>query len=112
MRRQFIEVFSFVVFLICIIHTSFIFLTLFFSLLGTPNDQIWPGVSKMPDYRTFFPKWEARPLKERFILQDENGEKYQALDDLGINLLEVASPASQLFSFFQSGHSALICIDS
>lgn len=31
-----------------------------FRTLGTPDDKIWPGVSKLPDYKTSFPKW---PLK-------------------------------------------------
>jgi cyclin-dependent kinase 2 len=28
-----------------------------FCLLGTPNENIWPGVSKLPDYSHCFPKW-------------------------------------------------------
>nr|ALS04693.1 cyclin-dependent kinase 2 isoform X2 [Pseudodiaptomus poplesia] len=35
-----------------------------FRTLGTPNEQVWPGVSSLPDYKSAFPLWEARdPLK-------------------------------------------------
>ncbi|KAK3753284.1 hypothetical protein QZH41_015231 [Actinostola sp. cb2023] len=34
-----------------------------FRTLGTPDDNIWPGVSEMPDYKTSFPKWPVQPLK-------------------------------------------------
>jgi len=33
-----------------------------FRLLGTPDDDVWPGVSQLPDYKTTFPKWTAQPL--------------------------------------------------
>jgi len=29
-----------------------------FYLMGTPNDQDWPGVSDLPDYSPSFPKWQ------------------------------------------------------
>lgn len=35
-----------------------------FRTLGTPNESCWPGVSKMPDYKEKFPRWQARPLTE------------------------------------------------
>ncbi|CAI5958593.1 unnamed protein product [Closterium sp. NIES-64] len=31
-----------------------------FRLLGTPNDDNWPGVSQLPDYKTSFPQWTAK----------------------------------------------------
>ena len=33
-----------------------------FRLLGTPNEKVWPGVSKLPDYNPEFPKWPAQKL--------------------------------------------------
>lgn len=30
-----------------------------FRVLGTPDEECWPGVRQLPDYKTFFPKWEA-----------------------------------------------------
>jgi len=29
-----------------------------FKKLGTPNEQIWPGVGELPDFKATFPKWE------------------------------------------------------
>uniref|UniRef100_A0A0D9Z194 Protein kinase domain-containing protein n=1 Tax=Oryza glumipatula TaxID=40148 RepID=A0A0D9Z194_9ORYZ len=33
-----------------------------FRVLGTPNEQSWPGVSSLPDYKSAFPKWQAQAL--------------------------------------------------
>eukprot|EP00428_Durinskia_dybowskii_P023663 CAMPEP_0170245958 /NCGR_PEP_ID=MMETSP0116_2-20130129/22765_1 /TAXON_ID=400756 /ORGANISM="Durinskia baltica, Strain CSIRO CS-38" /LENGTH=391 /DNA_ID=CAMNT_0010496833 /DNA_START=18 /DNA_END=1194 /DNA_ORIENTATION=+ len=33
-----------------------------FRLLGTPDDQVWPGVSTLPDYTTKFPQWRDSGL--------------------------------------------------
>ena len=35
-----------------------------FKVLGTPNEQLWPGVSRFPDYMATFPKWPPRPIHE------------------------------------------------
>ena len=40
-----------------------IFTVVWTRTLGTPDDNIWPGVSDMPDYKTSFPKWPVQPLK-------------------------------------------------
>ena len=48
-------------------------------VLGTPNDEIWPGVSTLPDYKPSFPQWNAVDL-ERAV---------PALDAQGIDLLAV-----------------------
>jgi len=29
-----------------------------FKKLGTPTEQIWPGLSELPDFKPTFPKWE------------------------------------------------------
>jgi serine/threonine protein kinase len=31
-----------------------------FQKLGTPNEQVWPGISELPDFKATFPKWPAR----------------------------------------------------
>lgn len=49
--------------------------------LGTPDENSWPGVSSLPDYKKTFPKWPRQDLSS--IVKD--------LDDAGINLLEVCS---------------------
>lgn len=33
-----------------------------FRILGTPEEDSWPGVSKLPDYKTTFPKWKPQKL--------------------------------------------------
>ncbi|KAF7062433.1 hypothetical protein CFC21_069035 [Triticum aestivum] len=33
-----------------------------FRVLGTPNEQTWPGVSSLPDYKSAFPRWQAEDL--------------------------------------------------
>ena len=35
-----------------------------FRVLGTPNEQTWPGVTQLPNYKDTFPVWCARPLGE------------------------------------------------
>lgn len=38
-----------------------------FQILGTPNEQTWPGVSKLPAWRNDFPQWKAQNLSN-FLL--------------------------------------------
>eukprot|EP00232_Nephroselmis_pyriformis_P019008 CAMPEP_0182893668 /NCGR_PEP_ID=MMETSP0034_2-20130328/24611_1 /TAXON_ID=156128 /ORGANISM="Nephroselmis pyriformis, Strain CCMP717" /LENGTH=297 /DNA_ID=CAMNT_0025027425 /DNA_START=223 /DNA_END=1116 /DNA_ORIENTATION=- len=33
-----------------------------FRTLGTPNEERWPGVSNLPDYKTTFPSWNSKDL--------------------------------------------------
>mmetsp|Transcript_46463 Transcript_46463/g.123308 ORF Transcript_46463/g.123308 Transcript_46463/m.123308 type:complete len:299 (+) Transcript_46463:123-1019(+) len=35
-----------------------------FRVLGTPDEETWPGVTTLPDYKPTFPHWAARPLSE------------------------------------------------
>ncbi|KDE08335.1 CMGC/CDK protein kinase [Microbotryum lychnidis-dioicae p1A1 Lamole] len=35
-----------------------------FRLLGTPTEEVWPGVTTLPDYKTSFPCWHAKNLSE------------------------------------------------
>lgn len=35
-----------------------------FRTLGTPDESVWPGVSQFPDYKSMFPRWEARSFDE------------------------------------------------
>jgi len=57
------------------------------SVLGTPNDEIWPGVSLLPDYKPSFPQWNAVDL-ERAV---------PTLDLAGIDLLAVSATSLQRF---------------
>ncbi|KAJ3571259.1 hypothetical protein NP233_g3874 [Leucocoprinus birnbaumii] len=49
-----------------------------FRLLGTPNEDVWPGVSSLPDYKTTFPQWSRKDV----------GEAVPQLDPLGLDLLK------------------------
>jgi hypothetical protein len=33
-----------------------------FRLLGTPDEEAWPGVTTLPDYKPTFPSWHAKEL--------------------------------------------------
>lgn len=33
-----------------------------FQLLGTPNEETWPGISSYPDYKSTFPQWQAQSI--------------------------------------------------
>jgi len=35
-----------------------------FQYLGTPNDDIWPEVSRLPNYQETFPNWKPRPPQD------------------------------------------------
>jgi len=39
-----------------------------FRTLGTPNEQIWPGVSKLPDYKPTFPKWPVQGMDKTITI--------------------------------------------
>lgn len=45
--------------------------------MGTPDEGTWPGVSSLPDFKTSFPKWPARPL----------AKVVPGLDEAGVDLL-------------------------
>jgi len=48
------------------------------SVLGTPTDAVWPGVSSLPDYKPTFPRWKANPLSN----------VVKGLDAAGLDLLQ------------------------
>jgi hypothetical protein len=41
--------------------------------MGTPNDEIWPGVSELPDYKRSFPQWYPQRLELLIPDLDEHG---------------------------------------
>ncbi|RYP88156.1 hypothetical protein DL770_004661 [Monosporascus sp. CRB-9-2] len=60
-----------------------------FRLLGTPTEEVWPGVTSYPDFKPSFPKWK----------RDENAVLCSNLDPLGLELLEmmlVYDPAGRI----------------
>jgi len=48
-----------------------------FKIMGTPHEEVWPGVSELPDYKTDFPQYPAQNLSSLI----------HGLDDKGLNLL-------------------------
>lgn len=44
-----------------------------FRLLGTPDDETWPGVSSLPDYKASFPKWHGVDLNKTIKGLDADG---------------------------------------
>lgn len=50
-----------------------------FSILGTPTEESWPGVSDLEDFGSNFPFWKPMDLKELV----------PRLDPLGLDLLRV-----------------------
>lgn len=58
-----------------------------FRILGTPNEEIWPGVTKLRDYKSTFPNWPVNQI--------QNVVNGLTLDTAGLDLLNVPlSPPS------------------
>ncbi|KAK3303612.1 kinase-like domain-containing protein [Chaetomium strumarium] len=60
-----------------------------FRLLGTPTEDIWPGVTSYPDFKASFPKW----------VRDPSVPLIPNLDEAGLDLLEmmlVYDPAGRI----------------
>lgn len=50
-----------------------------FRYFGTPNEQTWPGVTNLPDFKSAFPSWPGQPL--RSLVNDTLS--HEGLDLLG-----------------------------
>lgn len=46
-----------------------------FRIMGTPNEEVWDGISSFPEYKPSFPKWKPKNLKEIINFQDEEQEE-------------------------------------
>jgi len=60
-----------------------------FRILGTPNEQDWPGVTSFPDFKPSFPKWGRTDVAN--IVTN--------LDEIGLDLLDallVYDPAGRI----------------
>jgi len=44
-----------------------------FRILGTPNEQVWPGVSGLPDYKPTFPQWSRQDIAKILPMLDDAG---------------------------------------
>jgi cyclin-dependent kinase len=59
------------------------------SVLGTPTEVDWPGVTSFPDYKSSFPKWQRTDVANIVT----------SLDDYGLDLLDallVYDPAGRI----------------
>lgn len=52
-----------------------------FRILGTPDESVWPGVTKLREYKATFPNWSANPIEK--VVSGLN------LDPFGLDLLKV-----------------------
>ena len=78
-----------------------------FRVKGTPTEETWPGVAKLPNYSpTSFPSWHSNRLcsQEKIV---------RALDARGLDLLTVSDhrvPLSPFISFCCHYHSKSIAV--
>ncbi|KAE8645962.1 hypothetical protein Csa_018223 [Cucumis sativus] len=56
-----------------------------FRVLGTPNEDTWPGVTSLPDFKSTFPKWS--PKFARIVLAQDLASVVPNLEAAGIDLL-------------------------
>lgn len=54
-------------------HTQIGQLLLIFQLLGTPTEETWPGVGRLPDYSPLLPRWKPRDPAAAFPGLDAGG---------------------------------------
>ena len=46
---------------------------IYYRVLGTPTEEIWQGITQLPDYKSSFPKWSAKPLSKTLPTLEEDG---------------------------------------
>jgi len=66
-----------------------------FRTLGTPNEELWPGVSKLPDYKPTFPNWPVAGMDKTITLWGSTS----VVDPRGLDLLSamlVYEPAKRI----------------
>jgi cyclin-dependent kinase 2 len=44
-----------------------------FQICGTPNEEYYPSLTKLPDYKKTFPKWEPKDLSKLLPDLEEDG---------------------------------------
>jgi cyclin-dependent kinase len=59
-------------------------------LLGTPSEQVWPGVTSLPDYKAIFPQWAPKDLESNVANLDE-----VSADLLSVSFQLIIPPASR-----------------
>ena len=51
-----------------------------FQLLGTPHEDTWPGVTKLPDYNINFPQWKHQDIKKLKEFKDFDKDGLDLMD--------------------------------
>ncbi|XP_066304137.1 cyclin-dependent kinase 1-like [Branchiostoma lanceolatum] len=62
-----------------------------FRTMGTPTDDIWPGVTQLPDYKPSFPSWKTSPNQLKTSVKN--------MDDQALDLLQktlIYDPANRI----------------
>ncbi|KAL7006547.1 hypothetical protein EMMF5_003968 [Cystobasidiomycetes sp. EMM_F5] len=55
-----------------------------FRLLGTPDEEVWPGVTALPDFKTSFPQWGAKDIRSNVTGIDAVSADLLMLAGLGL----------------------------
>ncbi|KAJ3641268.1 hypothetical protein Zmor_027781 [Zophobas morio] len=50
-----------------------------FKILGTPNEEMWPGVATLPQYEVSFPQWKPSDLKLHVSFNDAEEEEFMKM---------------------------------
>ena len=58
-----------------------------YRTLGTPNEEVWPGVTSLQDFKPNFPQWKGNNL----------ATAVKNIDSQGLDLLEVRSFSDVVF---------------
>ena len=53
-----------------------------FQIVGTPTEENWPGVSKLPDFKNTFPIWKKKDFTEIFARSKISKEGLDLLEGL------------------------------
>jgi len=67
--------------------------------LGTPDEDVWPGVTTLPDYKSTFPNWHPKELGDHV-----NGSTDESVELLVVRLqISSLSPSSCCLPFETRG---------
>ena len=58
-----------------------------FQLMGTPNNENWPNVAELPEYRPTFPRWKAKSLVEAMTVDNSVQVEKEGIDLLAQMLI-------------------------
>ncbi|XP_039937270.1 cyclin-dependent kinase 3 isoform X2 [Hirundo rustica] len=76
-----------------------------FRTLGTPTEVTWPGVTQLPDYKSSFPRWPRKEMKDIVPNLDRDGR------DLLTQLL-LYDPSKRISAKAALNHQYFLCRNS